>query len=131
MELGAFSVSLSVKDLQASRGFNEKLGFSPFGGNADEGWLIMKNGDAVIGINPATDSTTAVTTLIEMLHEIIQRYNIPTQSCVLTHVTTSIAAINTNSGVFGSSANNNSPEVNSTNMPMRKPACPSWLLMTG
>jgi len=50
MELGAFSVSLSVKDLQASRGSYEKLGFSPFGGNADEGWLIMKNGDAVIGL---------------------------------------------------------------------------------
>jgi ethanolamine ammonia-lyase large subunit len=56
--------------------------------------LMYGNGDAVIGINPATDSTAAVTTLIEMLHEIIQRYNIPTQSCVLTHVTTSIAAIN-------------------------------------
>jgi ethanolamine ammonia-lyase large subunit len=56
--------------------------------------LMYGNGDAVIGINPATDSTAAVTTLIEMLHEIIQRYNIPTQSCVLTHVTTSIACIN-------------------------------------
>ena len=50
--------------------------------------LMYGNGDAVIGINPATDSIAAVTTLIEMLHEIIQRYNIPTQSCVLTHVTT-------------------------------------------
>src|SRR5688572_14976079 len=47
--------------------------------------LMYGNGDAVIGINPATDSIAAVTTLIEMLHEIIQRYNIPTQSCVLTH----------------------------------------------
>ncbi len=56
--------------------------------------LMYGNGDAVIGINPATDSTAAVTTLIEMLHEIIQRYNIPTQSCILTHVTTSIACIN-------------------------------------
>jgi ethanolamine ammonia-lyase large subunit len=56
--------------------------------------LMYGNGDAVIGINPATDSIAAVTTLIEMLHEIIQRYNIPTQSCVLTHVTTSIEAIN-------------------------------------
>ncbi len=56
--------------------------------------LMYGNGDAVIGINPATDSIPAVTTLIEMLHEIIQRYNIPTQSCVLTHVTTSIEAIN-------------------------------------
>jgi ethanolamine ammonia-lyase large subunit len=56
--------------------------------------LMYGNGDAVIGINPATDSISAVTTLIEMLHEIIQRYDIPTQSCVLTHVTTSIEAIN-------------------------------------
>jgi ethanolamine ammonia-lyase large subunit len=56
--------------------------------------LMYGNGDAVIGINPATDSIAAVTTLIEMLHEVIQRYNIPTQSCVLTHVTTSIEAIN-------------------------------------
>ncbi len=56
--------------------------------------LMYGNGDAVIGINPATDSIAAVTTLIEMLHEVIQRYDIPTQSCVLTHVTTSIEAIN-------------------------------------
>jgi ethanolamine ammonia-lyase large subunit len=56
--------------------------------------LMYGNGDAVIGINPATDSIAAVTTLIEMLNEIIRRYSIPTQSCVLTHVTTSIEAIN-------------------------------------
>ena len=56
--------------------------------------LMYGNGDAVIGINPATDSIAAVIALIEMTHEIIQRYNIPTQSCVLAHVTTSIEAIN-------------------------------------
>ncbi len=56
--------------------------------------LMYGNGDAVIGINPATDSIAQVTTLIEMLDEIIRRYSIPTQSCVLTHVTTSIEAIN-------------------------------------
>jgi ethanolamine ammonia-lyase large subunit len=56
--------------------------------------LMYGNGDAVVGINPATDSIAAVTTLIEMLNDIIARYNIPTQSCVLTHVTTSIEAIN-------------------------------------
>ncbi len=56
--------------------------------------LMYGNGDAVIGINPATDSIAAVTTLLEMLDEIIRRYAIPTQSCVLTHVTTSIEAIN-------------------------------------
>ncbi len=56
--------------------------------------LMYGNGDAVIGINPATDSIAAVTTLIEMLHDVIARYDIPTQSCVLTHITTSIEAIN-------------------------------------
>ncbi len=56
--------------------------------------LMYGNGDAVIGINPATDSIAQVTTLIEMLDEVIRRYSIPTQSCVLTHVTTSIEAIN-------------------------------------
>jgi ethanolamine ammonia-lyase large subunit len=56
--------------------------------------LMYGNGDAVIGINPATDSIATVMTLIEMLNEIIRRYAIPTQSCVLTHVTTSIEAIN-------------------------------------
>lgn len=56
--------------------------------------LMYGSGDAVIGINPATDSIAAVTTLVEMLDEIIRRYDIPTQSCVLTHVTTSIEAIN-------------------------------------
>ena len=50
MELGAFSVSLSVKDLEASRSFYEKLGFHVFGGDAAQNWLIMKNGDHVIGL---------------------------------------------------------------------------------
>ncbi len=56
--------------------------------------LMYGSGDAVIGINPATDNVGAVMTLIHMLDAIIQRYAIPTQSCVLTHVTTSIEAIN-------------------------------------
>ncbi|RKR06276.1 ethanolamine ammonia-lyase heavy chain [Kushneria sinocarnis] len=56
--------------------------------------LLYGNGDAVIGINPATDNTGSVTTLLKMLDEIISRYEIPTQSCVLTHVTTAIEAIN-------------------------------------
>lgn len=56
--------------------------------------LMYANGDAVIGINPATDSIPAVETLLRMLDEVIRRYGIPTQSCVLTHVTTTIAAIN-------------------------------------
>lgn len=50
MELGAFSVSLSVKDLEASRDFYAKLGFEQIGGNADQNWLILKNGDHVIGL---------------------------------------------------------------------------------
>ena len=50
MDLGAFSVSLSVKDIEASKSFYEKLGFSAFGGDAAENWLIMKNGDHVIGL---------------------------------------------------------------------------------
>ena len=50
MQLGAFSVSLAVKDLDASRRFYEVLGFSAFGGNASQGWLILRNGDHVIGL---------------------------------------------------------------------------------
>jgi lactoylglutathione lyase len=50
MELGNFSISLAVKDLEASRAFYEKFGFSVFGGDAAQGWLILKNGDHVIGL---------------------------------------------------------------------------------
>jgi lactoylglutathione lyase len=50
MKLGAFSVSLAVKDLQASRTFYEKFGFTTMGGDAAQGWLILKNGDHVIGL---------------------------------------------------------------------------------
>lgn len=50
MELGAFSVSLAVKDIAASRLFYEKLGFTVFGGNQAKNWLIMKNADHVIGL---------------------------------------------------------------------------------
>ena len=55
--------------------------------------LLYGNGDAMIGINPATDSMGTICTLLEMVDAVIQRYEIPTQSCVLTHVTSSIAAI--------------------------------------
>lgn len=55
--------------------------------------LLYGNGDAMIGINPATDSMSSIIALVEMLDAVIQRYDIPTQSCVLTHVTSSIAAI--------------------------------------
>src|SRR3546814_7129221 len=49
---------------------------------------------SMIGINPATDSTASICAMLEMLDAIIQRYDIPTQGCVLTHVTTSIEAAN-------------------------------------
>nr|WSY53027.1 ethanolamine ammonia-lyase subunit EutB [Streptomyces sp. NBC_00886] len=52
--------------------------------------LLLGSGDAVIGINPATDSPKAVSDLLELLDGVIQRYAIPTQSCVLCHVTTSM-----------------------------------------
>ena len=50
MELGTFSISLAVKDLQASRDFYEKLGFTVFGGDASLNWLILKNGEHTIGL---------------------------------------------------------------------------------
>ena len=50
MELGTFSVSLSVKDIAASRTFYETLGFSAIFGDADKGWLILQNGEAKIGL---------------------------------------------------------------------------------
>src|SRR5437773_7500457 len=50
MELGAFSVSLAVKDIEASKRFHEKLGFTPFAGDQSKNWLIMKNGDHAIGL---------------------------------------------------------------------------------
>lgn len=71
MELGAFSVSLTVQDLQISKAFYEKLGFKVVGGEASENWLIMRNGDATLGLfqgmfdkniltfNPGWDSNAA------------------------------------------------------------------------
>jgi len=50
MELGAFSVSLAVKDIEASKQFYQKLGFTPFAGDQSQNWLIMKNGPHVIGL---------------------------------------------------------------------------------
>ncbi|WP_396624767.1 ethanolamine ammonia-lyase subunit EutB [Luteitalea sp.] len=55
--------------------------------------LLYGAGDAVIGINPALDNVTQVVRLLEMLDAVIRRYDIPTQSCVLTHVTSTLAAI--------------------------------------
>jgi catechol 2,3-dioxygenase-like lactoylglutathione lyase family enzyme len=50
MKLGAFSVSLSVKDIKISKQFYEKLGFAVFAGNEEKHYLVMKNGNALIGL---------------------------------------------------------------------------------
>ena len=50
MQLGAFSISLAVKDIHVSKEFYEKLGFKEFGGDIEQNWLIMKNGDHIIGL---------------------------------------------------------------------------------
>jgi len=50
MELGTFSISLAVKDIETSRAFYEKFGFKVSGGDASQNWLILKNGDHVIGL---------------------------------------------------------------------------------
>ena len=50
MELGTFSISLAVKNIEASRAFYEKFGFEVFGGDASQNWLILKNGDHTIGL---------------------------------------------------------------------------------
>ena len=48
--LGNFSVSLAVKDLEASRAFYQKLGFEVWGGDPDQNWLILRNGNATVGL---------------------------------------------------------------------------------
>ncbi len=50
MELGAFSISLAVKDIKASLAFYEKLGFTTMHGQPEENWAILKNGDHIIGL---------------------------------------------------------------------------------
>lgn len=50
MELGAFSISLAVKNIEASRAFYEKFGFTVIGGDATQNWLILRNGDHTIGL---------------------------------------------------------------------------------
>ena len=82
MELGAFSVSLAVKDIEVSKEFYEKLGFEIFGGDASQNWLILKNGDHVIGLfqgmfdknmltfNPGWDSNAQVVDAFTDVREI-------------------------------------------------------------
>ena len=50
MNLGNFSVSLAVKDIKVSKAFYEKLGFSQFGGDEEQNWVIMKNDSCIIGL---------------------------------------------------------------------------------
>lgn len=61
MQLGAFSISLAVKDLAASRAFYENLGFRELGGNAEHGYLILKNGETVIGLFQGMFDTNILT----------------------------------------------------------------------
>jgi len=61
MELGNFSISLAVKDLEASKAFYEKLGFRVFMGEISQNWLILKNGDHVIGLFQGMFETNMLT----------------------------------------------------------------------
>jgi catechol 2,3-dioxygenase-like lactoylglutathione lyase family enzyme len=82
MKLGAFSVSLSVKDIHASKKFYEDLGFSVFAGNLERNYLIMKNGDTLIGLfegmfngnlltfNPGWDQNAAMVDPFDDVREI-------------------------------------------------------------
>lgn len=94
MDLGAFSISLAVKDLQASRAFYQKLGFSDFGGALEHNYLIMKNGEHVIGLfqgmfdrnmltfNPGWDQNCAETanfTDIRQLQQSLREQGVETE----------------------------------------------------
>ena len=82
MNLGAFSVSLNVQNIEASRDFYSKLGFEVFHGSVEDKWLIMKNGDHVIGLfqgmfdrnmltfNPGWDQDAAETAIYTDIREI-------------------------------------------------------------
>jgi predicted lactoylglutathione lyase len=95
MKLGAFSVSLSVKDLIVSKEFYEKLGFSVFGGEIAHNYLIMKNGDTVIGLfqgmfegniltfNPGWDQDCNILESFEDVHQLKQQ--VQDKGIALTH----------------------------------------------
>ncbi len=61
MDLGNFSLSLAVNDIAVSRAFYEKLGFTVFGGDQDQGWLIMKSPSCVIGLFQGMFETNTLT----------------------------------------------------------------------
>lgn len=85
MQLGAFSISLAVKDLAASRSFYEKFGFKVFAGDASQTWLILKNGEHAIGMfqgmferniltfNPGWDSNAQPLTAFTDIRELQRR----------------------------------------------------------
>jgi len=85
MKLGAFSVSLSVKDIVASKQFYENLGFTVFAGDLARNYLIMKNGDSLIGLfqgmfenniltfNPGWDANARETESFDDVREIQKR----------------------------------------------------------
>ncbi len=85
MELGTFSISLAVKDLEASRVFYEKFGFIVFAGDASQNWLILKNGDHAIGLfqgmfekniltfNPGWDSNAGTLDSFDDVRELQRR----------------------------------------------------------
>jgi lactoylglutathione lyase len=85
MDLGAFSISLAVRDLAASRSFYDKFGFSVFAGDAAQNWLIMKNGEHAIGLfqgmfekniltfNPGWDSSARELTTFTDVRELQRR----------------------------------------------------------
>lgn len=82
MELGAFSISLAVKNIEVSRAFYEKLGFEVIGGDASQNWLILRNGDHTIGLfqdmfekntltfNPGWDKNAAAVTKFTDVREL-------------------------------------------------------------
>jgi catechol 2,3-dioxygenase-like lactoylglutathione lyase family enzyme len=61
VELGAMSISLAVKDIKASKAFYEKLGFKAFFGNVEKNWVILRNGDHVIGLFQGMFSRNTIT----------------------------------------------------------------------
>ena len=85
MHLGAFSISLSVKDLMVSKAFYEKLGFEVFAGQAEHNYLIMKNGNALVGLfqgmfkdniltfNPGWDESAGELAMFTDVREIQQK----------------------------------------------------------
>lgn len=94
MKLGAFSISLNVRNLETSKAFYEALGFKVFGGEQEHGYLIMKNGDAIVGLfqgmferniltfNPGWDQECNVLedfTDVRQLYKKLKTQDIPTE----------------------------------------------------